>query len=120
MNRDELKTAVATVTVGEANVGSAIPANMFRFIYRIKVTNLFNGANKLTLRKVENGGAVQTIDYVQCALLYDIFPDPEELKEDSAPLYTIGGKGSTGDSYIRAVTDSGNAYLTVWYIDAPA
>lgn len=120
MKRDELKTAVATVTTAEANVGSAIPANMFRYIYRVKVINLFDGANKLTPKKSENGGDAEELDYVQCVLQYDTLTDPDELKEDSAPLYKIGGKGADGDSYLRAVTDNGNAYLTIWYIDAPA
>ena len=121
MNRDELRTVVAAITTVDANVGSAIPQNMRRFIYRIKVVNEFNGNNLLTLGKRENGaGATTAVDYIQSAVLYDTYVDPGELKEDAAPLYTVEGKGSTGDSYIRAVTDQGNAYLTVWYIDAPA
>jgi hypothetical protein len=121
IKRDELKTAVATITPADANVGSAVPANMFRFIYKLKVTNLFAGANLLTLGKRENGaGATTVIDYVQAATQYETWNDPDELKEDAAPLYIIGGKGSTGDSYVRAVTNNGNAYLTLWYVDAPA
>ena len=105
LKRDDIKTTVATVTTADANVGSAIPQNMRRFIYRIKAINIHTGANLLTLGKREDGaGVTTTIDYVQFATQYEIFPDPDELKEDSAPLYVIEGKGTTGDSYLRAVT----------------
>jgi len=121
LKREDLRTTVATVTTADANIGSAVPQNKRRFIYRIKVINEYDGANLLTLGKRENGaGSTTTIDYVQLATLYDIFPDPEELHEDSVPLYIIEGAGSSGSSYLRAVTGSGNAYLTIWYIDAPA
>lgn len=121
MNRDDLKTTVATITTADANVGSKVPQNMRRFIYAIKAINLFAGANLLTLGKRENGaGSTTTIDYVQHATQYETQKDPDELKEDSAPLYIVEGGGSTGDSYLRAVTDNGNCYFTIWYVDAPA
>lgn len=121
LKRDDLKTQVVTVTIADANVGSAVPANMRRFIYKIKATNLHTIANLLTLGKRENGaGATTDIDYVQFALQYDIWNDPDELKEDAAPLYVIEGKGATGDSYLRAVVSLGTAYLIIAYIDAPA
>jgi len=121
LKREDLRTTVATVTTADANVGSAIPQNMRRFIYRIKATNLYNGPNLLTLGKRENGASSTTvIDYIQMATQYDVWPDPDELKEDSAPLYIVEGKGATGDSYVRAQTNNGNAYLTIWYVDAPA
>lgn len=125
INRDDLKTTVATITDTDANVGSKIPQNMRRFIYAIKAINEHNGANLLTLGKRENGaGATTTVDYIQFSTQYETQKDPDELKEDSAPLYIIEGKGATGDSYLRAVTSGVTAgvgaYLTIWYIDAPA
>lgn len=125
LNRDDLKTEVATVTTSDANVGSAVPANMRRFIYAIKAINEHNAANLLTLGKRENGaGVTTTIDYVRWATQYETWKDPDELKEDSAPLYIVEGGGDTGDSYLRAVTSAmtagKGAYLTIWYIDAPA
>lgn len=120
INRDDLKTEVATITTADANVGSAIPANMRRFIYAIKAINLHTGANLLTIGKREDGASpTTTIDYVQFATQYETWKDPDELKEDAAPLYIVEGK-KTSDSYLRAVTDSGNCYLTIWYLDAPA
>ena len=121
LNRDDLKTEVATVGAADGNVGSAIPQNMRRFIYAIKATNIFAGANLLTIGKRENGaGATTTIDYVQAATQYETWKDPDELKEDSAPLYIIEGAGTTGASYLRAVAGGASFYLTIWYIDAPA
>jgi len=121
LNRDDLKTHVQTITNVDADVGSAIPENMRRFIYKIKATNLHNAANLLTLGKREDGAVGTTdIDYVQFANEYDIWNDPDELKEDAAPLYVIEGKGDTGDSYLRAVVANATAYLIITYIDAPA
>jgi len=121
ISRDELLQAVATVTNADADIGTAIPANKRRFIYRIKLVNAFAGPNLLTLGKRENGaGATTPIDYVQLAVQYDIFRDPEELKEDAAPLYIIEGAGAGGASHMRGVMDAGNAYLSYWYVDAEA
>lgn len=121
LNRDDLKTAVATVGAADADVGSAIPQNMRRFIYAIKATNIFNGANLLTIGKRENGAVGTTIiDYVQAAIQYDMWKDPDELKEDSAPLYIVEGAGAGGASHLRAEAGGASFYLTIWYIDAPA
>lgn len=130
MKLDALKTVTVPlpgVSNVEADVGSAIPANMRRCIYKIKATNLFAGVNRLTLRKIENGGAVVTIDYIQAVLIYDIWNDPDELKEDSAPLYIVEGPVVTptvpavGASHVRAVCSAaGNFYLTLWYEDTLA
>ncbi|MBA7669594.1 hypothetical protein ES703_77725 [subsurface metagenome] len=120
LNRDDLKTEVATIGIAEADVGSAVPANMRRFIYAIKAINILNAANLLTLRKVENAAAVETIDYVQAAAQYDMWKDPDELLEDSAPLYIIEGAGAAGASHLRAIAGGASFYLTIWYIDAPA
>lgn len=121
MRKDALRTEVATITTADADVGSAVPQNMRRYIYRVKANNQHNGANLLTLGKRENGaGATTTIDYLQMTSHYETLTDPDELKEDAAPLYIVEGKGASGNSYLRAVTDNGNAYLTIWYEDAPA
>lgn len=121
LNRADIKTAVATIGAADVNVGSAIPANMRRFIYAIKAINIAAVANLLTLGKRENGaGATTIIDYVQAAIQYDMWKDPDELKEDSAPLYVIEGAGTTGASYMRAEAGVASFYLTIWYIDSPA
>ena len=121
ITRDELLQAVATVTVADADIGGAIPANMRRFIYRIRLGNAFAGPNLLTLGHRENGAVGTTnIDYVQLAVQYDIVADPEELTEEAMPLYIIEGAGAGGASHLRGIMSAGNAYLTYWYIDAEA
>ena len=128
MKLDALKTVTVTVTIAEADVGTAIPANIRRAIYKIKATNLFAGVNLLTLGKRENGaGATTVIDRIQTVLIYDIWNDPDELKEDSAPLYIVEGPvvsptvPAVGTSFIRAVCSAASQfYLTLWYADTPA
>ena len=126
MKLDAIKTVVATIGVAEANVGSAIPSNMRRVIYRWKWINTFVGANVISLKKIENGGASALLDYGSATLVNDQLVDPEELKEDSAPLFIVEGPPDTtdplyvGTSYIRAVATGASMYLTIWYEDTPA
>jgi len=123
MKVDSIKTVTVTVTPAEADVGSAIPQDTKRSIYKIKVTNLVAGANRTQLRKIENGGASTLIDQFQQEVLGENWYDPDDLKEDSAPLYIVEGPVVTpttpaaGTSHIRAMTDVGNAYMTLWYVD---
>jgi len=117
--KEDLRTVHATVTTAEANIGSAVPQNYRRYIWKVKAINAYNGENLLTLGKREDGaGATTTIDQIAFATKYETWEDPDsEITEESIPLYIIEGKGETGDSYLRAVTDNGNAYLTIWYTD---
>lgn len=129
INRDELKTVTAAVGLAEVTVGSVIPRGMRRFIYRIKFINQFGGANQLAIGKRENDAPGTTpIDYVQAAVPLEMIPDPDELKENAAPLYVIdGGPGNvapvlplTATSIVRAVTNGGAGIFTYWYLDAEA
>lgn len=123
IKRSDLRTATILLTLagGDVAVGSNIPLNMFRFIYKIKAINEFaGGPNLITLGRRENGAVATTvIDYVRFATQYETWVDPDELKEDSAPLYVVGGQGAVGASTFRAFVSAGNAYLTISYIDAP-
>jgi hypothetical protein len=133
MDLSALKTITVTVTNADADVGTAIPQNMRRCIYKIKATNLFAGPNLLTLGKRENWVAAATVvvDLIQAVLIYDIWNDPDELKEDSAPLYIVEGAiddptslawgVTTGPSHVRAVCSAaGQFFMTLWYTDTPA
>jgi hypothetical protein len=128
MNRDQLKTVTAAVTAVEATIGTVVPVNMRRFIYRTKFISTFNGGNLLTLGKRENGaGGTTVIDYIQTAVLNQMETDPDELEEDAEPLYIVEGPASNflitpvGTSVVRAVCSAGGTgFLTLWYIDAPA
>jgi hypothetical protein len=129
MKFDALRTVTAIVTPADTDVGSTIPQNMRRAIYKIKVTNLGIGPNLVILGKRENWvapAATVVIDYIQAAIQYDIWNDPDELKEDSAPLYIVEGSGLSAlgvvqPSNVRAVCDAGlTAYMTLWYVDEAA
>ena len=131
LNRDELRTSLPTaVALGagaEVTVGNAIPQNHRRFIYRIRFTNLVAGPNQLLLGKRENGAGVTTaVDQIQSAVVNEVVNDPEELFENSAPLYIIDGPpgqvpvAAALNSLVRAYTDAGAGILIYWYIDAPA
>jgi len=119
MKKNGLQSATYVVTGAVANYGSAIPAGMNRYIYRIKAINLFNGANLLTVTKQENGAVIAAVvDYIQAALQYDTWVDPDNLLEGAAPLYIIGGAGAGGASFIRLLAAAGTVNVTVWYEDA--
>ena len=133
INRDELKVSLPTAVVAppgaEVTVGSVIPQGMRRFIYRVKFINQAVGVNQLAIGKRENDAAGTTwIDFVQAAVPNEMVTDPDELKDDAAPLYVIdGGPGNvppvlplTATSIVRAITDNGNGIFTYWYLDAPA
>jgi hypothetical protein len=132
MNRDELRTVTGAVPVGVINVnditlGTAVPQNMRRYIYRVKFISQFAGPNQFTLGKRENGAAVTTIvDYLQTVVLDEMVVDPDEVKEDAAPLYTIDGPPGNVPvaaallSLVRIVASAGVGLFTYWYIDAPA
>lgn len=119
--KNALQTATFTVTAVDGNLGTQIPQNMFRYIYRIKWINNFNGPNLLTLGKRENGaGATTVVDTFQAALQYDQDADPSEIREASVPLYAIGGTGTGGTSFLRGVCSAAGTFtVTIWYEDAP-
>ena len=131
LNRDELRTspptAVAMGAGAEVTVGVAVPQNHRRFIYRIRFTNQVAGPNALSLGKRENGAGVTTaVDVIQAAVVNEMVNDPEELREDSAPLYVIDGPPGQApvlpalNSLVRAFTSAGAGTLTYWYLDSPS
>ena len=130
MNRDEIRVATGAVATGapaEVTVGSAVPQNFRRFIYRIKFINGGVGANQLLLGKRENGAVGTTaIDTIQAAVTNEVITDPDDLKEESAPLYTVDGPPGNVpvavafNSLLRAYTTAGVGIFTYWYVDAPA
>jgi len=121
MNKDELRTTSGFIGVAAA-FGSAVQQNMRRSIYKVRITNEFAGPNLITLSKQENGAILPAIDFFHPAVQYEQIDDPEDLHEDSAPLYIIEGAGTGGASNLRAASAGGanTAYLTIWYSDAPA
>jgi hypothetical protein len=115
VNKQSLKTAVITANnAAYQSLGTAIPANMRRYIYRIKTVNLIAGLNELTLARGPAASEV-AVDYLPAATQNEVYIDPDELKEDSAPIYIF----EAGDANIRVITDNGNMRVFVIYADEP-
>ncbi len=130
INRDELKTVTGAVPLGvgaEVTLGPPILINTRRFIYRVKFINLGAGVNALVLGKRENGALITVnVDTIQAVVPNEMVTDPDELKEDAAPLYVIDG-GPTGTALIPGATSLVRVYgdiaagiCTYWYLDASA
>ena len=127
LNRDELKIAFAATVGADQTVGSAIPVNMRRFIYRVRFDNLAAGLNTLVVGKRENGAVGTTVIDTLTANVTGDYTDPEELHEDSAPLYVIDGGPSGGATATTPPSTSlvrfaspGTGNVTYWYVDEPA
>ena len=115
LKREELREATATITAAGDDIGSAVPAGYRRYVYRIKTHNLFVGINVLSFRSNPGVPPVVTVlDYFNHLALNDEVADPDDLLEDSAPLYVIG----PGEQ-ISGITDAGDCFLRILYVDAP-
>lgn len=86
-----LNSVVGTVTnaVGGVAFGSAVPANMRRYIYKIKTANQFAGPNQLQFGHQTAPAAGVILDYIEHAVQYDMWNDPDELREDALPIYIL-------------------------------
>jgi len=86
-----LNSVLGTVdnTVGGITFGTAVPANMRRYIYKIKTANQFAGANQLQFGHITAPAAGVVLDYIEHALQYDMWNDPDDVQEDSAPIYIL-------------------------------
>lgn len=115
MNKQALRTA--TIVANNAayqSLGTQIPTDMRRYVYRIKVINQFAGLNELTLARGPAAAEVP-IDYIAAATENETYIDPDELKENSAPIYIF----ETIDEFIRVITDNGPMRVFIIYADEP-
>ncbi len=119
--REELTEVTLTATTAEANLGTAVPQNMKRYIYRVKVVNKHTVANELTLGHRLGSASTTTLDKYQCSVQYETQVDPDEIKEDSLPIHegVVGKLSGTDERYLRVVTDNGDMEITILYADGP-
>lgn len=90
VDKRALQTQQATATTGDNVFGTAVPANMRRYIYKIKTNNRYAGANQLEIGYSHDSGSNHTtLDYIDHATQYEMWNDPDELKEDALPIYII-------------------------------
>jgi len=122
MDKQSLITAKVTIAGDDTyeNLASAIPVNLRRYVYKIKVIKDSGGAASLITIADRLGTAAETEkDLFQLVVPYDTWNDPDELKEDSAPLYIFEGSSSTADRYIRVKATTLGAIITIWFCDEP-
>ena len=97
--------------------GNHVPANMRRYIYKIKTVNQFNGANRLEFGYEDDADpAVQHIlDYIDHALIHDMWNDPDEITEHSLPIYIL----PAGSQPWGRASAAGDIDVYILYEDAP-
>lgn len=111
-----LQSQLGLATAGGAAIGTVVPANMRRYIYKIKTANQVVGPNQLVLWYTPDAGVTLLpaggLDYIEHAVQYGMWNDPDELKEDALPIYIIpAGNQLWG-------VGTGNCYVYILYEDA--
>jgi len=113
MDKRALYSALGTITAAGVSFGSAVPANMRRYIYKIKTANQFAGPNQLQIGHRTGVGVPVVLDRIEHATQYEMWNDPDELEEDSAPIYIIPA-GATP----YGITNNGNCLCYILYEDS--
>jgi len=109
-----LQPLQATAVLAGGVFGTLVAANMRRYIYKIKTANQFAGPNQLNLGYSDDAGATHTdLDYIEHAVQYDMWTDPDEVKEDSLPIYII-----PAGNQIYLETDAGDIECYFLYEDS--
>lgn len=109
-----LQPLQATAVLADGVFGTTVPTNMRRYIYKIKTANQFAGPNQLDLGHSDDAGVTHTtLDYIEHAVQYEMWNDPDELKEDSLPIYII-----PGGSKLYLSTDAGDIECYFLYEDS--
>ncbi len=122
MNKQALQTAEITIAGNNTyeNIASAIPQNARRYGYRIKAIKDSGGAASLVTIADRLGVAAETEkDLWYLTVPYDTLVDPDELQDDSVPLYIFEGSSSTASRYIRVKATTLGVIVTIWYCDEP-
>lgn len=109
-----LNSVVGTITNAGVAFGSHVPANMRRYIYKIKTANQFAGANQLQFGHQTAVPANVVLDYIEHAVQYDMWNDPDDLKEDALPIYII----PAGSQPWGIASAAGNIMVYIEYEDA--
>jgi len=109
-----LQTLQGTATTVAGVLGEEVESNMRRYIYKLKTANQHAGANQLTLGYSDDDGASFTLlDYIEHATQYEMWNDPDVLKEDALPIYII-----PAGYKIYVITDNGDVECYFEYEDS--
>ena len=110
-----LNSVLGVVTNAGVAFGSHVPADMRRYIYKIKTANQFAGANQLQFGHQTAVPAIVILDWIEHALQYDMWNDPDEVHDDSLPIYII----PAGSQPYGIASAAGNIMVYLLYEDAP-
>lgn len=117
IDKKGLQIQPATATTGDAVFGTAVPANMRRYIYKIKTANQYGGANQLEIGYSDDDGATHTtLDYIEHSNQYDMWNDPDTLTEDALPIYIIPYHADGNKLFLT--TDNGDVEVYIEYEDS--
>jgi len=119
MKKQALQTEVVTIAGADTyeDLGPAIPQNMRRVVYQIKIINANIGTNLVTIAD-RLGVAAETVkDYWHLVTAYSTVMHPDELSENAAPLYIFEASSSAADRMIRIKSDTLGVRATIWYCD---
>jgi len=95
-------------------VGTVVPANTRRYIYKLKVNNEVAGANELIFGySADNGVTLTELDRIPFQVVGGIWNDPDELSEDALPIYII-----PAGNQISGLTDNGIVRVYALYEDS--
>jgi hypothetical protein len=109
-----LQSLQATATTAGGVIGTEVPDNMRRYIYKLKTGNQFAGANQLELGYSDDAGATHTtLDYIEHATQYEMWNDPDVLPENALPIYII-----PAGYKIYVITDNGDVEVYAEYEDS--
>ena len=121
MNKQALQTKIVTVAGADTyeDLGPAIPQNMRRYVYQIKVISPNIGTNKVTIADRLGVAAETEKDAWYLVTAYSTVMHPDVLAENAAPVYIFEASSSTADRMIRIKSDTLGAIVTIWYCDEP-
>ena len=117
---DELIEATAIATAGAAggkNLGSRIQTSRIREVYWIKIINRHTATNTIRIQERATGGSPRLKD-LWTMPTGDYLSHPDELKENSLPIYVIR-TDTASVKYMRATCDNGGAFIRILYRDLP-
>lgn len=114
IDKKGLQTQQGTATTAGGVIGTEVADNMRRYIYKFKTANQFAGANQLTVGISDDDGSTSTtLDYIEHATQYEMWNDPDDLKEDALPIYII-----PAGYKLYVITDNGNVEVFFEYEDS--
>ena len=114
VSKRALNSVLGVVTNAGVAFGSHVPANMRRYIYKIKTANQFAGANQLQFGHQTAAPANVILDWIEHAVQYDMWNDPDDLREDALPIYIV----PAGSQFYGIASAAGNIMVYVLYEDS--